>query len=89
MQQQVHNQAQSVPIQLQGNETQASQLVLSHSIQNYRTTAGALSSLWTKNPVPSCGGLNTSMQNMSGVSQNMVGSQTGQGMPPNMLANQQ
>ncbi|XP_039026061.1 mediator of RNA polymerase II transcription subunit 15a-like isoform X2 [Hibiscus syriacus] len=94
MQNQVHNQGQSVPISLQSNQSQAQ--LLSQSVPNNMASAGVQSSAGlqsgiptvsglTQNPVPNVVGQNSNMQNMSGISQNSVG----HGMSSNIFANQQ
>ncbi|XP_042951247.1 mediator of RNA polymerase II transcription subunit 15a-like isoform X3 [Carya illinoinensis] len=97
MQNQVHNQGQSLPIPLQ---SQARQQLLSQNIQNNVPSAGVQSSTSLPSTLPTVSGLNqapisnvvgqnTNMQNISGNSQNPVGNSMGQGVPSNMFTNNQ
>ncbi|GMI91895.1 hypothetical protein HRI_002858800 [Hibiscus trionum] len=96
MQNQVHNQGQSIPVPLQNNQSQARQQLLPQSVSNNMTSAGVQSSAGLQSGMPPVSGLsqntissvvgqNSNMQNMSGISQNSMG----QGMTSNMFANQQ
>ncbi|KAK2643995.1 hypothetical protein Ddye_019190 [Dipteronia dyeriana] len=100
MQNQVHNQGQSLPIPLSANQPQPRQQLLSQNIQNNMSTAGVQSSSGLPSVLPSASGLNqtpissvvgqnSNMQNISSVSQNVVGSSMGQGAPSNLYANSQ
>ncbi|TXG72607.1 hypothetical protein EZV62_001186 [Acer yangbiense] len=100
MQNQVHNQGQSLPIPLSANQPQPRQQLLSQNIQNNMATAGVQSSSGLPSVLPPASGLNqtpistvvgqnSNMQNISSVSQNVVGSSMGQGAPSNLYANSQ
>ncbi|KAJ0007057.1 hypothetical protein Pint_30219 [Pistacia integerrima] len=99
MQNQVHNQGQSLRIPLSANQSQPCQQLFSQYIQNNMTSTGlpgssglpfllpSVSGL-TKTPIPSVANQNSTMQNISVVSQNTLPSM-GQGVPSNLFANSQ
>ncbi|KAJ0075129.1 hypothetical protein Patl1_34638 [Pistacia atlantica] len=99
MQNQVHNQGQPLPIPLSANQSQPCQQLFSQYIQNNMTSTGlpvssglpfllpSVSGL-TKTPIPSVVNQNSTVQNISGVSQNTLPS-LGQGVPSNLFANSQ
>ncbi|CAL1407975.1 unnamed protein product [Linum trigynum] len=99
LQPQVHNQGQSLPIPLPGNQAQGRQQLLAQNMQNSMTSTGVQSSAGLPSSLPPVSGINQtpinvvgqngSMQNMSNVAQNQVGSSMGQGVPPNMFGNPQ
>ncbi|KAJ0075132.1 hypothetical protein Patl1_34635 [Pistacia atlantica] len=99
MQNQVHNQGQSLPIPMSANQSQPRQQLLSQNIQNNMPSSGvpgssglpsalpSVSSL-SQAPIPGVVNQNSTMQNISGASQNTVSSM-GQGVPSNLFANSQ
>ncbi|KAF5739055.1 hypothetical protein HS088_TW12G00253 [Tripterygium wilfordii] len=89
MQSQLHNQGQSLPMQLPSSQ-QARQELLSQNTQNNIASAGlAMSSVagLSQAPIPNVVSQNFNMQNISNVSQSSVGNSMGQGMPSNMFTN--
>ncbi|KAK9283860.1 hypothetical protein L1049_012114 [Liquidambar formosana] len=99
IQSQVHNQGQSIPIPMAANQSQALQQLLAQNITNNIAAAGAQSSAGLQSAMPSVTGLNqtsmpnvvnqnSTMQSISGVSQNSVGHSMVQGVPSNIFANQ-
>ncbi|KAK2643996.1 hypothetical protein Ddye_019191 [Dipteronia dyeriana] len=96
MQNQVHNQGQSLPIPLSANQPQPRQRLLSQNIQNSMPIAGVqsssglpsvlpLASGLNQTPISSVIGQNSNMQNICSVSQNAEGSSMGQGAPSKSL----
>ncbi|CAI0459426.1 unnamed protein product [Linum tenue] len=96
---QVHNQGQSLPIPLPGNQAQGRQQLLPQNMQNSMTSTGVQSSAVLPSSLPPVSGINQapinvvgqngSMQNMSNVAQNPVGTSMGQGVSSNMFGNPQ
>ncbi|XP_075511043.1 mediator of RNA polymerase II transcription subunit 15a-like isoform X6 [Primulina tabacum] len=93
MQSQMQNQVQSLPMTMVSNQSQVRQQLLSQNIQNNLTSTGAqLPGGVSQSTVPNVSSQNPNMQNiqnMSNVTQNVVGNSMGQSMPSNMFANSQ
>ncbi|XP_073288252.1 mediator of RNA polymerase II transcription subunit 15a-like isoform X1 [Primulina huaijiensis] len=94
MQSQMQNQVQSLPMTMVSNQSQVRQQLLSQNIQNNLTSTGAQlpGGGMSQGTVPNVSSQNPNMQNiqnMSNVTQNVVGNSMGQSMPSNMFANSQ
>ncbi|KZV47311.1 mediator of RNA polymerase II transcription subunit 15a [Dorcoceras hygrometricum] len=94
LQSQMQNQVQSLPMTMVSNQSQVRQQLLSQNIQNNLTSTGAQlpSGGMSQGAVPNVSSQNPNMQNiqnMSNVTQNVVGNSMGQNMQSNMFANSQ
>lgn len=99
MQSQVHNQGQSVPLQMVATQPQARQQLLAQNMQNNLASAGMQTSASLPNSLPPVSGLpqnpmsnaaqNPNMQSISGISQNSIGNSMNQGVASNLFTNAQ
>uniref|UniRef100_A0A803MMR0 Mediator complex subunit 15 KIX domain-containing protein n=1 Tax=Chenopodium quinoa TaxID=63459 RepID=A0A803MMR0_CHEQI len=98
MQFQVQNQSQSVPHQMASNQSQARQQILAQNMQNNIGSTGMQTTANLPNSLPSVNGLaqnmpnvpqNTSVQSISGISQNSMGNTMNQAVSSTMFTNAQ
>ncbi|KAL9233845.1 hypothetical protein vseg_008788 [Gypsophila vaccaria] len=98
LQSQVHNQNQSVPLQMAPNQSQARQQLLTHNIPKNMVSGTLQSGVSMPNTLPSNGlaqnpmpnvAQNSNLQNTSSISQNSMGNTMNQGIASSMFSNAQ